>query len=153
MQFNIRVYGVLLNDDNEVLVSDEYIKGLYITKFPGGGLEFGEGTKDCLIREFKEETGLDITVGNHIYTTDFYQVSAFNPQHQIVSIYYFVHCNDLVNLNINKEPFKFPKHIVLDKNTRCEVFRFIPLATINDDDFNLPIDKKVASVLSKMIND
>jgi 8-oxo-dGTP diphosphatase len=153
MQFNIRVYGVLLNDDNEVLVSDEYIKGLYITKFPGGGLEFGEGTKDCLIREFKEETGLDITVGNHIYTTDFYQVSAFNPQHQIVSIYYFVHCNNLFNLNINKEPFKFPKHIVLDKNTRCEVFRFIPLATINDDDFNLPIDKKVASVLSKMIND
>jgi len=153
MQFNIRVYGVLLNDNNEVLVSDEYIKGLYITKFPGGGLEFGEGTKDCLIREFKEETGLDLTVGNHIYTTDFYQVSAFNPQHQIMSIYYFVHCNNVVNLNINKEPFVFPKHIVLDKNTRCEVFRFIPLATINADDFNLPIDKKVASILSKMINE
>ena len=39
--FNIRVYGILIQDSN-VLVSDEYIKGKNITKFPGGGLEYGE---------------------------------------------------------------------------------------------------------------
>ena len=44
--FNIRVYGILINDAKQVLVSDEYIRGTYITKFPGGGLEFGEGTRD-----------------------------------------------------------------------------------------------------------
>ena len=47
-RFNIRVYGILINDRNELLVSDELIKGLQFTKFPGGGLEWGEGTMDCL---------------------------------------------------------------------------------------------------------
>ena len=56
--FNVRVYGILKDSNNHVLVSDELIRGEYFTKFPGGGLEFGEGTRDCLKREFKEETNL-----------------------------------------------------------------------------------------------
>src|SRR5678810_362599 len=88
--FNLRVYGVLINEQKQVLVSDEYIRGSYYTKFPGGGLELGEGTRDCLKREFKEEMDLEIEVAEHLYTTDFYQVSAFNPAHQIISIYYLV---------------------------------------------------------------
>ena len=74
--FNIRVYGILLDPQNRILVSDEFIRGNYFTKLPGGGLEIGEGTRDCLKREFKEETGLDVTVGDHLYTTDFFQISA-----------------------------------------------------------------------------
>src|SRR3954464_7827479 len=89
-RFNIRVYGLLINDKKQVLVSDEYIRGGYYTKFPGGGLEFGEGTRDCLKREFMEEMNLDVAVGEHLYTTDFYQMSAFNPKLQIISIYYYV---------------------------------------------------------------
>ena len=47
--FNIRVYGVLINEKKQVLVSDEFIRGEYYTKFPGGGLEgHGEGTRDYL---------------------------------------------------------------------------------------------------------
>ncbi|RYY84950.1 MAG: NUDIX domain-containing protein, partial [Chitinophagaceae bacterium] len=79
--FNIRVYGLLLNDNREVLVTDEWIRGMRITKFPGGGLEFGEGTRDCLRREFEEEMQLHVEVGEHLYTTDFYQQSAYNPGH------------------------------------------------------------------------
>ena len=56
MSFNLRVYGILINEQNQLLVSDEYIRGMKITKFPGGGLEFGEGTRDCLKREFLEES-------------------------------------------------------------------------------------------------
>ena len=77
--FNVRVYGILINEAKQVLVSDEYIRGAYITKFPGGGLEFGEGTRDCLQREFMEEMNLKVAVGNHLYTTDHFQLSAFNP--------------------------------------------------------------------------
>ena len=79
--FNIRVYGILLNEKKQVLVSDEYIRGGYYTKFPGGGLEFGEGTRACLEREFMEEMNLKVEVGDHIYTTDYFQLSAFNPDH------------------------------------------------------------------------
>jgi 8-oxo-dGTP pyrophosphatase MutT (NUDIX family) len=83
--FNLRVYGILINDQRQVLVSDEFIRGNYYTKFPGGGLEFGEGTRECLQREFMEEMGLQVRVGDHLYTTDFFQMSAFNPEHQIIS--------------------------------------------------------------------
>ena len=38
----LRVYGILINEAKQVLVSDEFIRGNYFTKFPGGGLEFGE---------------------------------------------------------------------------------------------------------------
>src|SRR3954452_7768498 len=97
-KFTIRVYGILMDDNKRVLVSDEFIRGNYFTKFPGGGLEFGEGTRDCLKREFKEETGLDVAIGDHIYTTDFFQISAFNNVDQIISIYYFVRTEEPVNL-------------------------------------------------------
>ena len=46
--FTIRVYGILLHKGC-VLVCDELIKGRHITKFPGGGLEFGEGLKHGLV--------------------------------------------------------------------------------------------------------
>ena len=89
-RFNIRVYGILINN-GQLLVSDEYIKKNKITKFPGGGLEFGEGPKDCLIREFKEELNLSIKVIAHYYTTDFYVNSSFDTNSQIISIYYIVY--------------------------------------------------------------
>ena len=92
--FNVRVYGILLNEDQELLVSDEFIRGNYITKLPGGGLEIGEGTRDGLAREFMEEAGIEVHVGDHFYTTDFFQISAFNHKDQIISIYYLVHTAD-----------------------------------------------------------
>ena len=88
--FTIRVYGVLFNEQQQVLVSDEFVLGHYYTKFGGGGLELGEGTIDCLKREFMEEMNLKVDILEHIYTTDFYQRSAFNPEQQIISIYYLV---------------------------------------------------------------
>ena len=87
-QFTIRVYGIMQDPERGVLVSDEWIRQDRFTKFPGGGLQFGEGTKDCLAREFLEEMNLRVSVDEHIYTTDYFQISAFNPSHQILSIYY-----------------------------------------------------------------
>ena len=100
-RFTIRVYGILINDQKQVLVSDEFIRGNYYTKFPGGGLELGEGTRDCLKREFKEEMDLEVEVGDHIYTTDYFQVSAFNPEHQIISIYYYAKALEEIKFSKN----------------------------------------------------
>ena len=63
-RFNVRVYGLLINDRSEVLISREIIQGMRVTKFPGGGLEFGEGIEDGLKREFIEELSLEVSVGN-----------------------------------------------------------------------------------------
>jgi len=93
-RFNVRVYGILINEHQHVLVADELIRGKEFTKFPGGGLEFGEGPRSCLLREFKEETGVIVSVREHLYTTDVFLASAFDDDSQIISIYYMVHCAD-----------------------------------------------------------
>src|ERR1700752_1824784 len=87
--FNVRAYGILVQD-GKLLVSDEFIKGKEITKLPGGGLEYGEGLTDCVIREFKEELNITVSVKDHFYTTDFFVASAFNASSQVISIYYIV---------------------------------------------------------------
>jgi len=148
-RFTIRVYGILLGDNKRILVSDEFIRGDYFTKFPGGGLELGEGTRDCLKREFKEETGLDIIVGDHIYTTDYFQQSAFNPNDQIVSIYYFVRTEDVTGLQVKTKLFDFELHQIADPKGQSEVLRWIEWNELNEDAVSLPIDKIVVRMLKE----
>ncbi len=150
--FNIRVYGILINDEKKVLVSDEYIRGKYYTKFPGGGLDLGEGTRDCLKREFKEEMDLDVEVLDHIYTTDFFQMSAFNPEDQIISIYYFVKALEEIKAPLRNKEFDFDEgqlKIYKEKN-EIETFRFIEWDNFSAESVTLPIDKVVASILKTL---
>ena len=142
-KFNIRVYGILINENNQVLVTDEIIKGTKITKFPGGGLEFGEGTIDCLKREFMEETYNEIQVLEHFYTTDFFQISAYNPSHQIISIYYRV--KPVSDFIITTKRNQFDFDTLFDEQ---QIFRWLDLKLISSTDFTLPIDKMVGKMLS-----
>ena len=150
--FNIRVYGILMNEQEQVLVSDEFIRGKYYTKFPGGGLEFGEGTRECLAREFMEEMNLKVEVGDHIYTTDFYQVSAFNPGHQIISIYYFVKALEPITAPLRSFPFDFDEQQlkVYAEAGETETFRFINRDDFSEGSVSLPIDKIVAGMLKRL---
>ena len=147
--FNIRVYGILINEKKQVLVSDEFIRGSYYTKFPGGGLEFGEGTRDCLKREFKEEMDLEVEIGDHIYTTDFFQMSAFNPEHQIVSIYYFAKAIEPIRAPLRDTLFDFDEQQlkVYKETGETETFRFINWEDFSEDSVTLPIDKIVAEMI------
>jgi ADP-ribose pyrophosphatase YjhB (NUDIX family) len=148
--FNVRVYGILLNENNQVLVSDEYIRGKYYTKFPGGGLEIGEGTRDCLKREFQEEMNLMVEVGDHLYTTDYYQQSAFNPNDQIISIYYFVKPLEQISFRLtnNKNDFTEEQLKIYNEIFKIETFRFIDLKNFSEEEVTLPIDKIVARLIS-----
>ena len=148
--FNIRVYGILINDKNQVLLSDEFIRGNYYTKFPGGGLELGEGTRDCLKREFMEELDLKVEIGEHIYTTDYYQVSAFNPDHQIISIYYYVRALEDIKpsyLRTTEFDFNAEQLSLYDTTKEIETFRFIDWQDLNEECVTLPIDKIVVRCL------
>lgn len=153
-QFNIRVYGVLINEQRQVLVSDEFIRGQYYTKFPGGGLEIGEGTRDCLKREFLEEMDLAIEVLDHFYTTDFYQASAFNPDHQIISIYYLVKPLEEITARLSNTIFDF-NHEQLEYYklaNEIESFRFIDWSDLTEESVTLPIDKIVVRLLKSSIH-
>lgn len=137
-KFNVRVYGILENNNKQVLVCDELIKNFPVTKFPGGGLEFGEGTVDCLKREFFEELGIKIKVKSHFYTTDFFVPSAFNNQQQILSIYYKVDALE-----------EFDVQILNKNNIENITFYWIDIDKILENSFTLPIDKFVGKMLAE----
>lgn len=148
---NLRVYGILVTSENKVLVSDELIRGERYTKFPGGGLMPGEGTRDCLKREFMEEMNLEIEVGDHLYTTDYFQPSAFHANHQIISIYYRVHPLASFDHLLKTVPFDFSeKALDTYKATgETESFRLINWEDFSEDCVTLPIDK----IVSRMIKE
>jgi len=130
--FNIRVYGIWLHED-KILVNEELVRGSYITKFPGGGLDWGEGTIDCLKREWKEELGIDIEVTGHFYTTDFFQQSAFDNS-QVISIYYWVTA---------------PVPDVIVNHVSNERTYWMDAAEISANTFTLAIDKIVGEMLHR----
>lgn len=140
-RFNIRVYGLLVHE-GRVLVADERIKGHRITKFPGGGLEFGEGVKDCLVREIREEIGVDAFDVEHFYTTDLFQESAFRPGDQIISIYYTFRVAAPAAIPVSVVPFDF-KQEVHDE----ESFRWLDLSNARPEEATLPIDRVVLAML------
>lgn len=139
--FTIRVYGLLINAQKEVLIAEEMFKNRPMVKFPGGGLQWGEGVIDCLKREFREELQLDVEIVGHFYTTDFFVASAFDPDIQLLSIYYRVTCSS---------DFK-PQNKVLNRRAeKDEVFRFVPIADLNAGKvFTFPIDQQVGQLLQK----
>lgn len=136
--FTIRVYGLLIQDE-KVLLSRENIYGGVYLKFPGGGLEFGEGTIDCLKREFMEECQLKIEVEKHFYTTEDFVPSAFAQNMQVMSIYYLVSCADL-------SPLLHLKVEALNKHGDQELY-WREIKELNPQELHLPIDRLVAQKL------
>jgi 8-oxo-dGTP pyrophosphatase MutT (NUDIX family) len=115
-----------------------------MVKFPGGGMEYGEGTVDCLQREAMEEFGQELTNIRHFYTTDYYQKAYFFNDHQLISIYYLADLREELKIRISDKPFDFPEM----KNGQ-QSFRRVPLSEIREEDLSFPIDRKVLSMLKK----
>lgn len=130
-KFNIRVYGILIHPENKVLLSFEHYKHHVFTKFPGGGLEYGEGTLDAIKREFREELGIEPFNIRHFYTTDFFQQSAFNDS-QVISIYYLV---------------DIPDFDAIPQISDTGTVYFYPIDASLPEEVDLPIDKVVAEML------
>lgn len=134
--FNIRVYGLWV-EAGRVLVNEETIGNRKYIKFPGGGLEFGEGIANCLHREWQEELNLEIKILSHFYTTDFFQKSAFDNS-QVISIYYLVsalHPSPYI-INVNPE----------------EYTHWMKIEDITPETFTLPIDKLVGKMLKEQFD-
>ena len=134
-KINIRVYAIYLNEKNELMALDEGYAGEKLIKLPGGGLEFGEGTIECLHREFAEELNLKIEVLEHFYTQEDFLVSMFRENEQLLTIYYTVNILNLDELKILDESIEKVKWISLHEEN--------PLP--------LPIDKIVFEKLKEKL--
>lgn len=142
-KFNVRVYGLLINDNNEVLLSDEEESGFRFSKFPGGGLEYGEGLLDALKREFVEECNTEVEIMEHFYTTDFFIQSVFNDS-QIISVYYLVRPVSELVLNFKDKIFDFD-----EEGDFLQAFRWMKIEDLSMEDVTFPTDQKVIELLKE----
>lgn len=142
--FVIRVYGLFINNNKEILISDEFQLNMKMTKFPGGGMDFGEGTIDCLKREAIEEMGQEVEIIEHFYTTDYFQPAFFYDNYQLVSIYYLAKFKEPVKFKISEKPFDFSEL----KNGNIS-FRWEPLISLSEKDMTFPVDQKVVGMLKQ----
>ncbi len=139
----IRVYGILINDRKEVLLSDEYRFNTRMTKFPGGGLKYGEGPEDCLRREAMEELGQPVEIVSHFYTTGFYQKAMFFEDHQLISIYYRINLPDPAAFTVSVKPFDF------HATEGSQSFRWQSISKLKADKLSFPVDRHVAGMLKE----
>ena len=140
-RYNIRVYGIIMNAKGDVLVADECRNGVSFTKFPGGGLEWGEGLSDCLKRELREELGIEAEIGELFYVNDFFQRSAFRETDQLISFYYGV--------------FGYKGQIATSTHAvplteEGEKFRWVPMKKLKPEMMTYPVDKVVAEQLGEI---
>jgi len=72
--------AVIFNEDNEILVVTNLPESDYYY-LPGGGVRFHEKIEDCLVREVKEETGLEVKAERLLWVRDF--IEGFPDLHGI----------------------------------------------------------------------
>lgn len=137
-RFNLRVYGIIRNSEGQVLISDECRNGHSFTKFPGGGLESGEGLTECLKRELMEELKVEASIGELFYFNDFYQESAFRKSDQLISFYFEVQ-NYLGVIETSSH--------TVPVTEEGEKFRWVSTSELSAEMMTFPIDKIVAEKL------
>ena len=101
-----------------LLVNHKYLAEADFWVPPGGGISFGEKAEDCLVREFKEETGLTINVGQFLFACEFIQ----SPLHAIELFFEVSAPEGEVKLGIDPE--------MGDNNQIIQEARFVSMAEI-----------------------
>jgi len=142
LKFNVRAYCLIIDDNNDLIVSDEEYNDVKMTKFPGGGVELGEGIVEALQREAIEEFGQEIEMISHYYTADFFIQSAFGDS-QVIPIFYKAKFKAPIKFKISNIPFDFQGEIK-------QSFRKLNLANISPEVFNFKADQAVVQMI---IND
>ena len=74
-QVRVRVGGLLLRDGAMLLAAHQGLLPQHAPFWspPGGGWQFGESIRAALVREFREETGLNVRVGRFLHLHEFSQ--------------------------------------------------------------------------------
>ena len=140
-RYNIRVYALIIHEE-KILLTDELRLGTRMTKFPGGGHEWGEGLLETIKRECIEELEQELISAEHFYTTDFFVASAFREEDQMISVYYKVTLPNPERIETEEIVFKFK-----DEVDGAQIFRWIPLDQLTPELLTYPIDKRVVELL------
>lgn len=140
-RFNLRVYALIINEFDEILLSDECRFGQFFSKFPGGGVEANEGIQAALHRELKEELNLEVPHAEFFYVNDFHQASAFDNS-SLVAFYYLI--------QLPKSTLLLNENYTIPFSEETEKQRWVPLNILHKEHLTFPIDRLVLEKLLKL---
>ena len=97
----VRVAGILIENDR-ILLIEHLKKNKRYWLVPGGGVDWGESTAEALIREYKEETTLDIDVDKFLFLSE---TIAPDKQKHVINLYFQVRVlkNSIEDMRIGNE--------------------------------------------------
>lgn len=136
--FNLRSYGLLI-EKGKVLLSKEWYPHFPegMIKFPGGGVQLGEGVADAVKREFMEELQMPITVKDIFHVPHGFLKSHFDNT-QVVSFYW-----NVTRLG-GQVPLSSPREILTDRGTPGrQKFMWIDLKEFDALKMTFPFDQEV----------
>ena len=101
IRFKYRVSGIAINNNKLLCVK---INDNYFFCLPGGHVELNEDSKEAIIREFKEETDMNVSIKRLLYVTENFFYSKRVKCHEL-GLYYLLEFKDNVDLKdyIKKE--------------------------------------------------
>ena len=142
--FNVRVYGILIVND-QVLLSEEDHAGSLLTKFPGGGIEKGESPAEALVREFQEEAQCQVEIDEFFYVSPNFHRSYFRPM-QLIALYWRVrlaHGQVPPQAHVQPQPLASAGHFYR--------LRWQSLDSLSASSFTTPLDREVVEKLLREI--
>lgn len=134
-KIRIRVCGILEKDGKYLLVNHSKLNDDNIFwNFPGGGVDKNESIENTLIREFKEETNLDIKISKFLFINQM-----INTSLHAIELYFEVHSDNFENktgfdpeINIILETKWMANEQILNLPTNHKPTFFSNLKSIND---------------------
>ena len=123
--FSYRVAGICVRDGRVLLQTTTGEDRSFA--FPGGHVEFGETNAQTLIREFKEEIGAEISVGELKWVAEVFFPWGDKPCHQIC-LYYMV---EILNPEIPGKGVFLAREQMEGRKFDLE-FHWVPLETVTD---------------------
>lgn len=135
VNFHITVKAIVIHE-GKILIMKRVrpsSDGLGWWELPGGGLEYGETPHEALIRELKEETGLDIKILKPVYT-----FTAIRENYQTVGIGFLtIPTNDHVILSDEHTDYRFVSQDELKGSLDVHIYKDIEKAL---DEYNQLIE-------------
>lgn len=132
--FRPAVYGIIIKDDT-ILLSKQW-DGY---DFPGGGIELGENTEDAVVREVKEETGMEVQPTKIIYSNNSFFKLPFKGTF-VHSIHLYYLC-EITGGELSTEFFdenevqyaEHPEWVQLNQVTKVKIYTSADVTKILED--------------------